>query len=148
MTTGLPDLMALVGGTLLTGVLKWHSNKATHTARIEELRLLGEKQRVTAFQKAREAEVSGWMSFGRTIMILGAMAAHLFPIVAPAFWDVTVTYFYFETNQGFWPWEVPFDQMHSLTIGSGNNPIVITPTNQMILNGITGCIFGTASQQR
>ena len=69
-------------------------------------------------------------------------SVHVFAVVAPAFMDVTVTYFYYESSAGFFPWQVAQDELHSFTVGSGSNPILITPINYSVLMAVTGFLFG------
>lgn len=143
-----PELLALGGNAILGGVMKWSAEKRAHTALMDEMRLLAEDKRVAAFEAARNADAHILLRISRMIATVVVFLCYAFIIVGPAFCDVTVVYFYHELNQGFWPWTVPFDQMHSFTVGGGNNPIIVTPENRMVLMAITGFLFGTSSQQK
>ena len=142
------ELLTGGGAAILGGLMKWAANKQEHTARMEEMRLLAEEKRAQVFTRAREAGVHWMIRVSRGIAVLAVFACYAFIIIGPAFYDVTVVYFYHELAQGFWPWTVPFNEMHSFTIGTGNNPILITPDNRLVLLAITGFLFGNTTQQK
>ncbi len=142
------EIITMGGTAVLSGIMKWAANKQEHQARIEELRMISEDRRAAVFARARETDVHWAVRVARMIATIAVFSTYAFIIIGPAFVDVTVVYFYHELDQGFWPWTVPFTEMHSFTVGSGNHPIMVTPDNRMVLMAITGFLFGSGTQQK
>ncbi len=142
------ELANLAGTAALGAFMTLKANQQDHQRLMEEMRAVSEVRRAELWDKARKADTNPWVNFMRWMVVAAFISVHVFAIVAPAFMDVTVTFFYYEQSAGFFPWQISQDELHSFTVGTGRNPILITPLNYSVLMSVTGFLFGHVTAKR
>ena len=142
------ELANLAGTAALGAYMTVKANQQEHQRTMDELRLVAEEKRAEMWDRARKVDANPWVSFMRWMVVAAFISVHVFAIVAPAFLDVTVTFFFYEASSGFFPWQVAQDELHSFTVGTGRNPILITPLNYSVLMSVTGFLFGHVTAKR
>lgn len=142
------EILNLAGTAAMGAFMTLKSNQQEHQTRLEEMRLIAEEKRADLWERARKADSNGWIRAMRLFIVLAFAGVHVFAVIAPAFMDVTVTFFFYEASAGFWPWQVAQDELNSFTVGTGNNPILITPINYSVLMSVTGFLFGHVAAKR
>jgi len=142
------ELANLAGTAALGAFMTLKANQQEHQRTMDELRIVAEEKRAAMWDKARKVDSNPWVSLMRWMVVAAFISVHVFTIVAPAFMDVTVTFFYYEQSAGFFPWQISQDELHSFTVGSGRNPIMITPLNYSVLMSVTGFLFGHVTAKR
>lgn len=142
------ELLNMVGTSALGAYMTVKANQQDHQRTMDELRTVAAVNRAELWEKARKHDSNPWLSVMRWMVVAAFISVHMFVVVAPAFMDVTVTYFYYEMSSGFFPWQVSNDELHSFTVGSGQNPILITPVNYTVLMAVTGFLFGHVTAKR
>ena len=142
------EILNLAGTAAMGAFMTLKSNQQEHQMRLEEMRTVQEHKRAELWDRARKADANWFVRAMRMLIVLAFAGVHVFAVVAPAFMDVTVTFFYYEAEAGFFPWTVAQDELHSFTVGTGANPILITPINYSVLMSVTGFLFGHVATKR
>jgi len=95
------------------------------------------------FHKTRQ-----WIA--KTVIAVYFIGPFAIPFIAALFGlSVQVSIGYFDTSQGFWPWQVDTQVVNWVTIGAeGGFPIVITPVMNNSVLTIIGMFFGNQMVKR